>query len=63
MHRRKRKMFEILLILWFSLICCMLAGGILGYQLGMALTVRKYEQEQKVWLADLDEILNKEETP
>lgn len=51
-------MFEILLILWFSMICVLFAGGILGYQLGKTLTVKKYESEKQVWFADLDEILN-----
>lgn len=53
-------MFEILLILWFSMICVLFAGGILGYQLGKTLTVKKYESEKWVWLADLDEIINGE---
>ena len=55
-------MAEILIILWFSLVCVLIAGFILGYQLGKTLTVRKYEQQENVWLADLDEILNKSES-
>ena len=35
-------MAEIMIILWFSLVCCLLAGFILGYQLGKALTIKHY---------------------
>ena len=54
-------MGEILLILWVSLVLVMLAGGILGFQLGKALTIKEMEKQRMEWLIDLDEILNKED--
>ena len=35
-------MAEILIILWFSLVCVLIAGFILGYQLGKAITIKHY---------------------
>ena len=35
-------MAEIMLILWFSLVCVLIAGFILGYQLGKVVTIKHY---------------------
>ena len=35
-------MAEILIMLWFSLVCVMLAGFILGYGLGKSITIKRY---------------------
>ena len=35
-------MAEILIILWFSLVCVLIAGFILGYQLGKTITIKRY---------------------
>ena len=35
-------MAEILLLLWFALICVLIAGFILGFGLGKALTIKHY---------------------
>ena len=36
-------MAEILIILWFSVVCCMVAGFILGYFLGKARTIKQLD--------------------
>lgn len=35
-------MAEIMLILWFSLVCVLIVGFILGYQLGKTITIKRY---------------------
>ena len=35
-------MAEILILLWFALICVLIAGFILGFGLGKALTIKHY---------------------
>jgi len=48
-------MAEILIILWFSLVCVLIAGFILGYQLGKAITIKHYHISIEETVRDLRE--------
>ena len=50
-------MGELLIILWFTLVCCMLAGFILGYLLGKARTTKQFETLPYT-LQQVQEIMN-----
>jgi uncharacterized protein YneF (UPF0154 family) len=51
-------MAEILIILWFSLICVLIAGFILGYFLGKVHATREYESHMPKTVQELQSIMD-----